>query len=186
MIEGLLGFFLVYCVKCFNTFYLLLGTVITLCQLAIVLSMFFNADTQVRNLCLTKYPKVKTCPPNPTAYYTNAIEIGRIYFLIVVIIQIISLIIAVIVRFKNPVERDYEDFEQGHVRASAQAQIQMEHLRNSIMRNGSTPERNESIYTNSGTKSQRSLNKKMTEKYGSASHVQFEEKWYQKFGFTKK
>jgi len=177
MILALLGAMIAYCNKCFNSLFLIVGSLVTIADLGIVISMFVNEDTQVTNICQAQYPDMSisdgtdVCPDQNSL--EQAIEIGRIYFLIAVIFQIISLIMAFILRWKNPQDNDYEDFE-GAVQSknSAQAVIQMEALRNSITRGGKveTPEVGgrrtpEGIY-NSGNKSQKSLEKKMSSKYG--------------------
>lgn len=176
MIIALLGAMIAYCNKCFNSLFLIVGSLVTIADLGIVVSMFVNEDTQVTNICQAQYPDMsisdgtEVCPEQNSL--EQAIEIGRIYFLIAVIFQIISLIMAFILRWKNPQDHDYEDFE-GAVQSknSAQAVIQMEALRNSITRGGKveTPEVGsrtpEGIY-NSGNKSQKSLEKKMSSKYG--------------------
>ncbi len=55
ILTGILGAFLGYCGRCCNSMYLVLGGLLTIAELGITLSLFFNLDNATSNIVTRKY-----------------------------------------------------------------------------------------------------------------------------------
>ncbi|GAB4814716.1 hypothetical protein N2152v2_001762 [Parachlorella kessleri] len=156
-IIAILSFFVGCVGSCYKrwclSLYLMLGTLVTLAELGIVLSLFFNLDNVVDNMSNYQLSKqdadFQTAVENGNATWNwsrestvrNALEIGRWVFLVVIILQLIGLIVAISMKtccYRTA--EDYEDFEAQAQEAQSnkaqaeavKAQIQMENLKQSI------------------------------------------------------
>lgn len=142
LVIAVLGFIASFCRRCCLCTYLVLGAIITIVELGLTLSMFFNLDNTVNTI--VSYEKKKNGwsaakAAAEAANLTSKIEGGRWFFLVMVLLQSIGLLVAVVLRTcYMPKELSYEDFEQGQrdsaAHAGAQQQIQLEQLKSSVNR----------------------------------------------------
>ncbi|KFM27277.1 hypothetical protein F751_4547 [Auxenochlorella protothecoides] len=149
---GLIGS---YCWLCCLTMYLVMGCLLTMAQLGIILSLFFNLNGVVANITLYKL----SMNPFWDGYdgVRNACLIGRYFFLVALILQAIGMIIAVYLRVRRPPTYDeYKEFEN-----DAERQLQRS-VQNALSRLTAA-----SLYAKTSSSS---VLKKMSAKYGSFSH----------------
>ncbi|KAL6773772.1 hypothetical protein ACKKBG_A22445 [Auxenochlorella protothecoides x Auxenochlorella symbiontica] len=172
---GLIGS---YCWLCCLTMYLVMGCLLTMAQLGIILSLFFNLNGVVANIALYKL----SMNPFWDGYdgVRNACLIGRYFFLVALILQAIGMIIAVYLRVRRPPTYDeYKEFEndaERQLQRSVQNAVQMEELSAATTGRqaaapGGPPQLSRltaaSLYAKTSSSS---VLKKMSAKYGSFSH----------------
>ena len=142
LVVAVLGFIASFYRRCCLCTYLVLGALITIAELGLTLSMFFNLDNTVGGIVDYEAKQNKWDDPQTAAEtesLTNQIKGGRWFFLVMVLLQSIGLLVAVVLRTcYMPKEQSYEDFEQGQrdsaANAGAQQQIQLEQLKSSVAR----------------------------------------------------
>lgn len=124
------------------------------------------------------------CPRRVNSAQTKVSQ-GRWFFLVVVVLQFISVLVGLVLRFcVFPRQQEYyaDDFaEGGFNHQSTVAQVQMENLKASVAgrSTGATnPEASQSFYAGS-RKINKSVSKKMTAKYGDYAHdADFKKSWW--------
>lgn len=173
-IAALIGLFASCFQKgCCMMLYLILGTLITLAELGITLAMFFGKSSVVENLA-----KSNCSCSTPTQDQLNSsntkVSNGRWFFLIVLILQTISVLVAVVLRVcVFPRSEEYDDFEAGGSNhTSTVGSVQLEELKHSVTGRATpatNPESGSSFYSSSKRMS-RSVSRRVEQKYGAFMH----------------
>lgn len=110
------------------------------------------------------------------------LEIGRYVFLVFTLFEFIAYLVTIVMRVRFPYKEDAEQFEEQRSARSAMAQIQMESLKSAVKTNkyATSPAPDQGLYTAS-KKMNKSVNKRMSEKYGAYTNdPAFQKKWWQK------
>lgn len=166
-------------------------SVVALSELALIITLFANFDSSVKNL--VKYDMENADPEDEkkdekelTKSYSDDLKVGRYIFLVLVIIEIIVIIVTVVVHVRNPHEEEPETLEEQRAARSAMAQIQMESLKNSTSRSSASPGMDSNSFYTGSAKMYKSVTRKMTEKYGQFTQdPAFQKKWWRKLPFFK-
>lgn len=173
-------------INCCLTLYLYLGSLITLAELGLTLSMFFNYGNTVDDLVKYEQENDPDFTQADKQELKDKVAGGRWFFLVVCILQFISVLVAVVLRVcVYPRERDFENFDEGgeaDARPSS-SQIQMQKLQQSVSGrspgSGSLPSPGAASYASS--KLYKSTTAKMAAKYGDyAQDSEFQQKkgWF--------
>lgn len=171
---------------CMNVF-LALILVISLSQLALLITLFVNLDSSVDKLVKYKEDHSEKKPTESmiqdwTDEYSQSLKIGRYFFLVFVLVELVVVFVIILVRIRNPHIEESESIEDQRAARSAMAQIQLESLKTSTGRSTASPgmDTNTSFYTAS-SKMYRTVTRKMTEKYGEFTQdPAFQKKWWKK------
>lgn len=176
--------------------FLLSAFLVTLGELAIIISLFVNLDGAVNSLVQysiqsstgnnqsptgdnkgkNKGGESPSPPPSRRLLATNLtdleqkyrteLEIGRYVFLVAVIIEFIVLLIVVIIKVRNPHQAEGDSVDDQRAARSAIAQIQMESLKSSVQKGNSKNQAENNSFYSSSGKMYRSMTKKISQKYG--------------------
>ncbi|KAL4452625.1 hypothetical protein ABPG75_008287 [Micractinium tetrahymenae] len=153
--------------NCCITLYLWLGSLLTLAELGMTLSMFFNFHNTVNDIWKSNHAKGKE-----KKEISSKVSAGRWYFLVVCCLQFISILVAVAFKFCGR-QRDFESFEDNEKGSDGQSSnagnssIQLQKLQASISgRQAHSFTTSPSTAAYASSKLNKSTTQKMAAKYG--------------------
>ncbi|PSC74358.1 RWP-RK domain-containing (ISS) [Micractinium conductrix] len=162
--------------NCCLSLYLFMGVLLTLAELGMTLSLFFNYEHTVDDIW--KHARAKENADGDADKFTNAdkealkskVSNGRWYFLVVCCLQFVGVIATLLLKYCGK-QREFESFEDNPEAGPqpSSAQIQLQKLKESVSGralNGSMAHTSPSTSSYASSKLNKSITQKMAAKYG--------------------